>query len=202
MEEKKNTKLYLFSTQRCIHPESGKRTLSLCVFPIGFNIRFFSHSSEHFVSLLLFCVMSFQSHVRNCRIQEYVQYLDVGCCYSVVYSKIAKWNCIAHRLTKLIIFSWESPGWIVDDSSSISFATLFLLQFLPFEIELFLVCCFFLTLLFFRWKVAEHKLDEVNRTTSATTEDRNKLYTNQFERKGVRIDNKFIYFSHYICVFS
>lgn len=53
--------------------------LPLHVFPFGFNVRF---SFWYIVRLFrcfffILCIMSFQSHVRNCRIQEYVQYFDV-----------------------------------------------------------------------------------------------------------------------------
>lgn len=47
-------------------------------FPLDLTFVFlFGTSLGYSVLFFILCVMSFQSHVRNCRIQEYVQYFDV-----------------------------------------------------------------------------------------------------------------------------
>lgn len=104
------------------------------------------------------CVMSFQSQVRNCRIQEYVQYFE---CCSLLFRCLphAKWICIAHPTHKLDnFFMWISCCWCCRHFS-LSLCALFSSVLFPNFSHSKLNCFRFFHL---RWKVAQHTGTHIN----------------------------------------
>lgn len=152
-------------------------TLSLYVFPFGFNNIFF---------LLSFLRHVFFSISREKLLDTRICPVFDVCllCILVAYFH-TKWNCIAHWLTNLIIFSCESLAFVLI-FFSFFFASIFLIR--NWIVSVFF-CSFHL-----RWKVASTK--QTRKATASVIVcvcncgDRNKLYIQTIQG----IDNKFIYF--------
>lgn len=117
-------------------------------FPLDLTFVFlFGTSLGYSVLFFILCVMSFQSHVRNCRIQEYVQYFDV---VLVVIPLLTLWEmelyCTStHKLDNffmwifyLVVFSFGFfSSLTLFCSLSLPPSIPFSSHFCPFEIELF-----------------------------------------------------------------